>query len=77
MQTFKALTLAAGMLIAGAATAVTVKNTSKADVTIGIDWGHQEKVETVPAAKSVSFECKEGCGVTGPLGLLPDGLRHR
>ncbi|MGZ5823304.1 MAG: hypothetical protein ACXWJ2_05115 [Hyphomicrobium sp.] len=40
MQTFKALTLAAaGMLIAGAATAVTVKNTSKSDVTIGIDWG--------------------------------------
>jgi hypothetical protein len=39
MQTFKALTLAAtGMLIAGAATAVTVKNTSKSDVTIGIDW---------------------------------------
>ena len=70
MQTFKALTLAAaGMLIAGAATAVTVKNTSKSDV--------KEKVETVPAAKSVSFECKEGCGVTGPLGLLPDGLRHR
>jgi hypothetical protein len=70
MQTFKALTLAAaGMLIAGAATAVTVKNTSKSDVTIGIDWGHQEKVETVPAAKSVSFECKEGCGVTGPWGF--------
>ena len=58
MQTFKALTLAAD-----AATAVTVKNTSKADVTM--------------AAKSVSFECKEGCGIDRPLGLLPDGLRHR
>lgn len=45
MQTFKALTLAAD-----AATSVTVKNTSKADVTIGIDR---------------------------PVGLLPDGLRHR
>jgi hypothetical protein len=57
MQTLKALTLAAaGMVIAGAATAVTVKNTSKSYATIGIDRGHQEKVETVPAAKSVSFE---------------------
>jgi len=70
MQTFKTLTLAAaGMLIAGAATAVTVKNTGKSDVTIGIDWGATEKVETVPAAKSVTFECKEGCGVTGPWGF--------
>ena len=67
MQTFKTLTLAAaGMLIAGAATAVTVKNTGKTDFTIGIDMGNSEKVETVPATKSVTFECKDGCGVTGP-----------
>jgi hypothetical protein len=72
MQTFKALTLAAGMLMAGAAT----KNTSKSDVTIGIDWGHQEKVETVPAAKSV-FPVQGGLRRDRPLGLLPDGLRHR
>jgi uncharacterized protein YabE (DUF348 family) len=77
MQTFKALTLAAaGMLMAGAATAVTVKNASKSDVTIGIDWGHQEKVETVPAAKSV-FRVQGGLRRDRPLGLLPDGLRHR
>ncbi len=70
MKSFKTLTLAAAtMLIAGAATAVTVKNTSTADVTIGIDWGAKDKVETVPATKSVSFECKDGCGVTGPWGF--------
>ena len=59
MQTFKTLTLAAaGMLIAGAATAVTVKNTGKTDFTIGIDMGNSEKVETVPATKSVTSSAR-------------------
>jgi mevalonate pyrophosphate decarboxylase len=57
---------AALALLAGPAAAVTVKNTSKAEVSIGIDWGNKEKAEKIPAGKSVSFECKDGCGVTGP-----------
>jgi len=57
---------AALLLIAGPAAAVTVKNTSNAEITVGVDWGSKEKVETVPAGKSVTFECKEGCGVSGP-----------
>jgi hypothetical protein len=57
---------AAFVAIAGPAAAVTVKNTSSADITIGIDYGSKEKVETVPAGKSVTFECKDGCGVSGP-----------
>lgn len=51
------------------AAAVTVKNTSDAEVSIGIDWGDKTKVENIAAGKSVSFECKEGCGVTGPWGF--------
>ena len=57
------------VLMAGPATAVTVKNTSNAEITIGVDWGSKEKVETVPAGKSVTVECKDGCGVTGPWGF--------
>jgi hypothetical protein len=51
---------------ASEAGAVTVKNESNAEVTIGIDWGSKEKVETIPAGKSVTFECKDGCGISGP-----------
>jgi hypothetical protein len=50
-------------------TAVTVKNTSSTEVTVGVDWGSKEKIETIPAGKSVSFDCKDGCGVTGPWGF--------
>jgi hypothetical protein len=46
---------------------------SASDATIGIDWGNTDKVETVPAAKSVSFPCKEGRHRA--LVLLPDGVR--
>ncbi len=59
----------AAVAVAGMASeagAVTVKNESAAEVTIGVDWGSKEKVETIPAGKSVTFECKEGCGVSGP-----------
>ncbi|MFZ1988144.1 MAG: hypothetical protein WAW96_00090, partial [Alphaproteobacteria bacterium] len=58
--------ITAFLLIAGPAAAVTVKNTSSAEISIGVDWGSKEKVETIPAGKSVSFECKDGCGVSGP-----------
>lgn len=57
------------MALTGHAAAVTVKNTSNAEVSIGIDWGNKEKAETIPAGKSVSFECQDGCGVTGPWGF--------
>jgi hypothetical protein len=60
-----ALTLA----IAGPAAAVTVKNTSAGEFTIGVDLGNEEKVETIAAGKEVKVECKEGCGVTGPWGF--------
>jgi hypothetical protein len=53
-------------LIAGPAAAVTVNNTSNAEISIGVDWGSKEKAETIPAGKSVTFECKDGCGVSGP-----------
>lgn len=52
--------------LAGPAAAVTVKNTASAEVTIGIDYGDKEKVESIPAGKSVTFECKDGCGISGP-----------
>ena len=35
----------------------------------GIDYGAKSTVEKVPAGKSVTFECKDGCGVTGPWGF--------
>jgi len=70
MHTLKLLAGAtAFLLMAGPAAAVTVKNTSNAEITIGVDWGSKEKVETVPAGKSVTVECKDGCGVTGPWGF--------
>lgn len=56
-------------LLAVPASAVTVKNSSAAEVTIGIDMGDKEKVEKVAAGKSVKFDCKGGCGVTGPWGF--------
>ena len=60
-----ALTLA----IAGPAAAVTVKNTSAGEFTVGIDYGNEEKVETIAAGKEVKVDCKDGCGVTGPWGF--------
>jgi len=57
---------AALLLIAGPAAAVTVKNASKSEITIGVDWGSKEKVETIPAGKSVTVDCKDGCGISGP-----------
>ncbi len=55
---------------------MTVKNTSGKEITIGINYGCQAKVakvpagNKVPAGKSLSFDCKEGCGVTGPWSFL-------
>jgi len=64
-----ALSAAALVAAAGAAHAVTVKNTSAGEFTIGVDLGNSEKVETIPAGKEVKVDCPEGCGVTGPWGF--------
>jgi hypothetical protein len=60
---------AALLLAATPAAAVTVKNASNAEITIGVDWGSKEKVETIPAGKSVTVDCKDGCGISGPWGF--------
>jgi hypothetical protein len=62
---------AAALVLATAvpATAVTVKNTSAGEFTIGVDMGSTEKVETIGAGKSVDVDCPDGCGVTGPWGF--------
>ena len=57
------------LAMTGTASAVTVKNTSSGDFTIGIDYGNSEKVETIAAGKEVKFDCKDDCGVTGPWGF--------
>ena len=63
--------MAAAVVLAMAvpAQAVTVKNTSAGEFTIGVDLGDTEKVETIAAGKEVKLECKDGCGVTGPWGF--------
>ena len=57
------------LALTGTASAVTVKNTSSGEFTIGVDLGDTEKVETIGAGKEVKLDCKEGCGVTGPWGF--------
>jgi hypothetical protein len=64
-----AAALAFALALVGPAAAVTVKNTSKGEFSIGIDLGNEEKVETIAAGKSVEIDCKDGCGVTGPWGF--------
>jgi hypothetical protein len=69
----KVLTAAAvaafALATAGTASAVTVKNTSSGEFTIGVDLGSEEKIETIAAGKEVKLDCKDGCGVTGPWGF--------
>lgn len=70
MSTAKTLATAAALLMmAGPALAVTVENTSDKEISIGVDWGSKEEVKTIAAGKSMTFDCKEGCGVTGPWGF--------
>jgi hypothetical protein len=70
MNTLKMLVAGAALLAtAGTAAAVTVKNNSDAEISIGVDWGDKAEVKNVAAGKSVSFDCKDGCGVTGPWGF--------
>lgn len=54
-------------LLAVPAAAVTVNNTGKTDIKLGIENnGAPKRSETVAAGKSVTFECKSGCGLSGP-----------
>jgi hypothetical protein len=70
MTTVRMLAAAtAFLLVAGPAAAVTVKNTSDAEISIGVDYGEKSEVKSVPAGKSVTFDCPDGCGVTGPWGF--------
>ena len=55
--------------IAAPAAAVTVKNNSAGEFTVGVDCGNEEKVETIAAGKEVKIDCKDGCAVTGPWGF--------
>ena len=70
MKVFTPIAAAAlAMAVAGPAAAVTVKNTSAGEFTIGVDLGSSEKIETIAAGKEVKLDCKDGCGVTGPWGF--------
>jgi hypothetical protein len=72
-EAMKLLTAAAAAAFAVAtavpALAVTVKNTSSGEFTVGVDLGNEEKVETIAAGKDVKVDCKDGCAVTGPWGF--------
>lgn len=57
------------LLLTSAASAVTVKNTSDKEISIGIDKGADEKTQKIGAGESVELDCKEQCGVTGPWGF--------
>jgi len=50
--------------------ALTVKNTSSSDVSIGVDNGTDEAVYQIPAGASVDVtqDCTAECAVTGPWG---------
>ena len=48
-----AVFLTSTLALATSAAAVTVKNTSAGEFTIGVDMGSSEKIETIAAGKSV------------------------
>ena len=50
--------------------ALTIKNTSSKDVSVGVDNGSDEAVYQIPAGASVdvSQDCSSNCAVTGPWG---------
>ncbi|MGE0024805.1 MAG: hypothetical protein AB7S70_14370 [Hyphomicrobium sp.] len=50
--------------------ALTIKNTSSSDVSIGVDNGADEAVYQIPAGGSVDVkqDCSSDCAVTGPWG---------
>ena len=70
MSSVKAIAAALGaaVLLASPAAAVLVKNTGSEAFKIGVDRGNDEEVKTVAGQKSATFDCAEGCGITGPWG---------
>jgi hypothetical protein len=60
--------LALVLASATAASALTVNNKSKHEITIGIFQGSKEAVRKIPAGQAITFkdECKYGCAVSGP-----------
>jgi hypothetical protein len=50
--------------------ALTIKNTSSKDVSVGVDNGVEEAVYQIPAGGSVDVkeDCSSDCAVTGPWG---------
>jgi hypothetical protein len=61
------LLVASAPLFAVPALAVTVSNTGKTDIKLGIENnGAPKRSEELPAGKSVTFDCKSGCGLSGP-----------
>lgn len=66
----KAAIIASAMTLglATSAQALTVKNVSDKEISIGLDQGDKESVHKIGAGKSVTFknECDDHCGVTGP-----------
>lgn len=70
-MTFKTLGASATALLVltSAASAVTVKNTSDKEISIGVGHGANEKVEKIEAGNSARLDCKEQCGITGPWGF--------
>lgn len=50
--------------------ALTIKNTSSTDVSVGVDNGIEEGVYQIPAGGSVDVreDCSNDCAVTGPWG---------
>jgi len=70
LMTRAAATLAVLSLAAIPVPALTIKNTSSTDVSIGVDNGTDENVYQIPAGGSVEVkeDCSSDCAVTGPWG---------
>ena len=65
------LSFATLMLVTSSASALTVINKDKHELTIGVDSGNKEAVQKVPAGKSLDlgkFCAQDGCGIDGPWG---------
>jgi hypothetical protein len=70
LMTRAAATLAVLSLATIPVPALTIKNTSSKDVSIGVDNGADENVYQIPAGGSVEVkeDCSSDCAVTGPWG---------
>lgn len=68
MTHFKTIAAAAAalMLAAGPALAVTVSNQSDKAMTVTVDLGATEPKTEIPAGKSATLDCPEGCELRVP-----------